>query len=83
MPIHQIIFDERAPMISKDAKGDIMPVAIWFGEENFTYIRVFRSIEFPHVFPYYVPEKILARDIAYETLGNGITKHLKGSKKSI
>ena len=71
------------PRISKEPKADIMPVARWFGEENFTYIIVFRSLASPHVFPYYVPNKILAKEIAYQTLGNGITKHLKYSKKSI
>ena len=60
-----------------------MPLAGWFGEESFTYIKVFGSIVASHVLPYYVPDKLLARGIAYQIVGEGITKTLKDMKKSI
>lgn len=50
-PIHQIIFNEKTPKISKEANADIIPVVRWFMEETFTYIRVFKSIHFPMLFP--------------------------------
>jgi len=40
-------------------------VTRWFKEETFTYIRVFGSITSPHILPYYVPDKLMAREIAY------------------
>jgi len=50
----------------------------------FTYIRVVRSIYSLHVLPYYVPDKLLAREIAYQITGEGgLTKGLKEQKKSI
>ena len=52
----------------------------WFGEETFTYIKVFGSIVAPHVLPYYVADKLLAREIAYQTVGEGLTKTLKRSE---
>ncbi len=35
----------------------------WFGEELFMYIRVFGIIASPHVLPFYVPDKLMAREI--------------------
>lgn len=81
--IYQTIFYKKFPRISKEEKLYILPVARWFGEELFTYIRVFGSITSPHVLPYYVPNKLLGREIVYETAGDDITKTLKEQKKSI
>jgi len=80
MPIHQIIFNKRTPRISPKVEADLLRVGNWFGEELFTYIRVFGSLANPHV-PMYVPEKLLAREIAYQTVGNGISKIMKESNK--
>lgn len=65
LPIYKTIFDKMAPRLSKEAKIDIFPVIRWFDEETFTYIRVFGSIAALHVIPYYVPDKLLAREIDY------------------
>lgn len=83
LPIYQTMFYKKSPRLSKEAREDILLVEKWFGEELFTYIRVFGSITTPHVLAYYVPDKLLARDIAYQTMGDGITKTLKEQKKSI
>jgi len=83
LPIYQTIFNKKAPGLSKEAKIDILSVARWFGEELFTYIRGFWSITTRHVLPYYVLDKLLAREIAYQTVGDAITKTLKEKKKSI
>ena len=64
-----------------------MGFGVWglgFGEEWFTYIRVFGSTVPPHVLPLYVPNKLLAREIAYQTCSKGgLTKDLKDKKKAI
>ena len=83
LPIHHIIFNEKSPRISKEASTDILPVSRWFAEENFTYIRVFGSYSSPHFLPYYVPDKLLAREISYQILVSGISKQLKDAKKAI
>ena len=54
-----------------------------FGEELFTYVRIYGSPIAPHVLPLYVPSKLLAREVSYQTVGNGLTKSLKEAKKSI
>ena len=60
-PMHQMIFNKKAPKVSDEANADILSVARWFAEENFTYIRVFGSYASSHVLPYYVPDKLLAK----------------------
>jgi len=84
LPIHKDVYNRTAPRFSKEAKVDIFLVARWFGEETFTYIRVFGSIASLRVLPYYVPEKLMASEIAYQTTGEGgLSRGLKEHKKAI
>lgn len=69
--------------IFEEVKIDILPVVRWFGEDTFTYIIVLGSIVVPHVLPYYAPYKLLEREIAYLTVGDGLTKTLMEMKKLI
>ena len=41
VPIYYSIFDKPIPKISYQASFDLTSVGSWFGEEKFTYIRVF------------------------------------------
>ena len=78
LPIHEGTFDKTTPRFSKEVKVDILLVARWFREETFTYITVFGSISSPHALPYYVPDKLLVKEIAYQTTGEGgLTRGLK------
>lgn len=44
---------------------------------------MFGSIASPHALPLYVPDKLMAREIAYQTWGvGGMSKVLKDSKKA-
>jgi len=52
--------------VSKEASIDLTSIGSWFAEELFTYTRVYGSIIDPHVLPLYVPDKLLAREIAYQ-----------------
>jgi len=77
-----MLYDKDAPRCSLEAEVNILPVARWFGEELFTYVRVFGSSASPHVLPLYVPDKLLAREIAYQTCGEGgLTNDLKEKKR--
>ena len=47
-------------------------------------MRVFGTIASPHVLPFYVPDKLMAREIVYQTCNEGgMRKTLKESKKAI
>jgi len=60
LPIYYAIFDKPAPKISSEAEVDLTAVGNWFGEDKFTYIRVFGSLARPHILPLYIPDKLLA-----------------------
>lgn len=80
--IDKQVYNRNAPRFSREANVDILPIAKWFGEDTFTYIRVFGSISSPHVFPYYVLDKLMAREIAYQTSAEGgLSKGLKEHKR--
>lgn len=84
LPIHNRLYNWDAPRFSLEAKVGILPVAEGFGEETFTYIRVFDNITSPHVLPYYVPDELIAIEIAYQISSvGGMSKRLKDSKKAI
>jgi len=84
LPIHKRIYNRDAPRFSQEAEIDIPLVARWFGEETFTYIRVFGSITSPHVLLLYFPDELMAREITYQTCSEGgMRKTLKESKKAI
>jgi len=74
LPIHQTSFDKRAPRLFEEAKIYFIPIVRWFSEELFTYVRVYGSLAPPHVLPLYLSDKLLAREFAYQTLGDGLTK---------
>ena len=83
LPIHYSIFDKPAPKISYQAGIDLTGLGRWFAEEKFTYIRIFGSQAKPHVLPLYIPDKLLAREIAYQIISEGVTQTLKRNKKQV
>lgn len=60
---------------------DLTAVGSCFGEEKFTYIRLFGSLTNPHVLPLYIPNKLLAWELAYQITVVGMSKTLRDSKK--
>lgn len=78
-----MIFNKKALRFSQEAATNLLVVGKYFIEEWFTYIRVSGSIVDPHVIPLYVSNKLLSREISYQTMGKGLTKVLKDGKKSL
>jgi len=79
-----MLYDKDPPRCLLEAEVDILPIARWFGEELFTYVRVFGSTASAHVLPLYILDKLLAREIAYQTCREGgLNKDLKDKKKAI
>ena len=72
LPIYYANFDKPAPKISSQAEI-LTALGTWFGEEKITYVRVFGSHAKPHVLPLYIPDKLLAREIAYQLTSEGVT----------
>jgi len=83
LPLHQLVFNRRCLRFTKEAIIDLQAIGRYFLEESFSYIRIFGSEAFPHVLPMYVSDKLMAREIAYPAVGNGLTKTLREMKKSL
>lgn len=75
--------NKPAPKISSLAEIDLTTIGRWFGEEKFTYVRIFGSHANPHVLPLYIPDKLLAREIAYQITSEGVTQTLRNKKKQV
>lgn len=52
LPLYRMMYDEDPPRFSPKAQIDITPVARWFREEWFSYIRVFGSTAPPPLMSY-------------------------------
>jgi hypothetical protein len=49
----------------------------------YSYIKVYGTTRAPHLLPYFVPKYFLMRDIAYQTMGSGMTALLEIRSKKI
>jgi len=83
LPLHQLIFDKKAPRFSNEAATDLLIVGKYFFEQWFTDIKVYGSTTNLHVLLLYVSDKLLAREITHQTIGKGLTMTLKYRKKSL
>lgn len=81
IPVFQTIFNHFPPRFSDKAKADLSSIGDWFGEEKFTYVRIFGSIVELHVLPLFVPDKLLAQEISYQLTVEGMSRSLSNSKK--
>lgn len=83
LPILQFVFNEKCPRISPEANNHLLSVGKWFGQESFSYVRVSGSLAHAHVLPLYIPDKLLAREIAYQTVESDLSKVMKNNKKTM
>lgn len=81
LAVYYAIFNKPAPRLSEEASVDLTAIGSWFGEEKFTYIRLFSSSANPHVLPLYILDKLLSRELAYQIIVEGTSRNLKDSKK--
>jgi hypothetical protein len=55
----------------------------WYIEESFSYIRVYGCFTSPHALPKFLPDRLICREVAYQTVYVGITKELKATQKRV
>jgi hypothetical protein len=53
----------------------------WYVKKYYTYIQIYGATGAPHLLPKYVPDKLLAREIAYQTIEKGATAYLSEKNK--
>jgi hypothetical protein len=50
-------------------------------KKYYTYIWIYRGTRAPHLLPKYVPDKLLSREVAYQTVEKGATTYLSEKNK--
>jgi hypothetical protein len=83
IPVHIAIYGHPPPIISEKIMGNLGKLADWFIEENFSYIRVFGCSIPPRALPQFLPDRLVCREVAYQTVVGGINKELKSDKKKV
>lgn len=71
IPLFEVLFGESPPRISKYFQEAFFEIRDWFVEEKFSFIMIYGSEARPHVFPRYILDRIVVREIA-----NHITLHV-------
>jgi hypothetical protein len=61
--------------------GNLGTIADWYIEEHFSYIRVFGFLVSPHAIPKLLPDRLLFKEVSYQTVVGQITKYLKETQK--
>jgi hypothetical protein len=77
------IFGNLPPRISNSIMKNLSRVADWYVEKKFSYIKVFGTSVPPHALPLLIPDRLTCRDIARQTVIDGISKELKGFSKKV
>jgi hypothetical protein len=82
-PIHKAIFGFHPHRISPGAIKSLREIGDWYMKKYYTYVRVFGASGPPHLKPKYIPDKLLAREITYQTVEKGATAYLLEKNKKI
>jgi hypothetical protein len=61
--------------------GNLGNLTDWFIEENLSYIKDFGWLVPPHALPQFLPNKMVCREVVYQTVARGINKDLKVAQK--
>jgi hypothetical protein len=83
VPIHIAIYGHPRPRISERIMGNLGKLADWFIEEYFSYIKVLGCSVPPHALPQFLPDRLVCREVAYQTVEGGISKELKAAQKKV
>jgi hypothetical protein len=65
------------------AKKMISKVSHWYLDEHDTYIRVLAGTRTPHLLPVHVPNRLVVREICYQTILQGYNATLVKDKKRV
>jgi hypothetical protein len=78
-----ILFKKECPKVLVVAKKLISKVGHWYLDEHATYIRVFGATRAPHILPAHVPDRLVIREICYQTIFQGYNATLVKDKKQV
>jgi hypothetical protein len=57
--LYKIIFYRECPRLIEDARKLIKYLGNWYLQEDLTYLRIYGATTTPHLFPKYVPDRVV------------------------
>jgi hypothetical protein len=78
-PLYTTIYGFLRHRISSEARDGMKGIVDWYLGKYYTYIRVYGTTRAPHILPYFVPDCLLVREIAYQTMKTRVTSFLMSS----
>jgi hypothetical protein len=81
--MHIALYGSRLPGFQDRIMANLGKIADWYIEEHFSYIRVFGCSVPPHALPNFLPDRLVCREVAYQTVIGGISKELKAAQKKV
>jgi hypothetical protein len=81
--MHIAIYGCPPPRISDKIVTNLGKIADWYIKENFYYIMVFGCSVPPHAFPKFLPDQLVCREVAHQTMLGDISKELKAIQKKV
>jgi hypothetical protein len=82
-PLYEFIFFTSPSCMTNKAIVVIRRIKDWYLMEHDTYIRIYGMIKPPHLFPRFVPNKLVLQEVAYQTIIHGVIEMLYISNKFI
>jgi hypothetical protein len=83
VPLHIAIFGHPPPRISDSIAANLSGIVDWYVEAKFSYFRVFGAAIPPLALPLFIPDKLVCREVAWQTVIGGVSKELKGYSKKV
>jgi hypothetical protein len=80
-PLYKAIFGFYPHRISQGAINALREIGDWYIKKYYTYVRIYGAIGPPHLLSKYVPDKLLVREISYQTIEKGVTSYLSEKNK--
>jgi len=76
----ELILGKPAPILSDEAMQVLSNIGDWYIEKDFTYIRIYGATAAPHLLPKFVLDRLVLREIAYQTILHGFNAFLVKEK---
>jgi hypothetical protein len=80
-PLYKSIYWFHPHRISPGAIKYLKEVGYWYMKKYYTYVSIYGATRPPHLLPKYVPDKLLAREVAYQPINKGFIAYLLEKNK--
>ena len=81
--VHISLYGCPPPQISYRIMGNLGKITHRFIDEKFSYIMVFGFSIPPHALSRFLPDRLVCREVSYQTVIGSINKELKAAQKKV